>query len=48
LQDENGAFEDSPYGDEIIDNLDLAQSEIFSICERANKLDRYLSIASSQ
>ena len=48
LQDENGEFEDSLYGNEIIDNLDLAQNEIFSICERANKLDRYLSIASSQ
>ena len=48
LQDENGEFENSLYGDEIIDNLDLAQNEIFSICERANKLDRYLSIASNQ
>ncbi|GGY17753.1 hypothetical protein GCM10008098_06860 [Rhodanobacter panaciterrae] len=48
LQGENGAFEDSLYGDEIIDNLDVTQSEIFSICERANTLNRYLSIASGQ
>lgn len=45
FQDTNGEFEDSLYGDEIIDNLDLTQNEIFSICERADKLDRYLSIA---
>ena len=48
LQDENGGLEDSLYGDEIIDNLDLTQNEIFSICERANTLDRYLSIAAGQ
>ena len=48
FQNEDGAFQNLLYGDEIIDNLDLTQNEIFSICERANKLDRYLSIASSQ
>ncbi|HEV2680902.1 MAG TPA: lysozyme inhibitor LprI family protein [Rhodanobacter sp.] len=47
-QDENGKFEDSLYGDEIIDNLDVTQNEIFSICERADKLNRYLSIANGQ
>lgn len=48
LQDENGEFEDSLYGDEIIDNLEVTQNEVFNICERANKLDKYLSIASGQ
>jgi uncharacterized protein YecT (DUF1311 family) len=45
FQNEDGTFQNLLYGDEIIDNLDLAQNEIFSLCERANELDRYLSIA---
>ena len=48
LQDEDGGFEYSLYGDETVDNLDLTQNEIFSICVRANTLDRYLSIARDQ
>lgn len=46
FQNEDGAFQNLLYGDEIIDNLDLAQNEIFSLCKRANELDKYLSISS--
>ena len=45
FREKNDEFENSIYGDEIIDNLALTQNEIFSICERANALDKYLSIA---
>lgn len=45
FQNEDGTFQGLLYGDEIIDNLDLAQNEIFSLCKRADELDRYLSIA---
>jgi uncharacterized protein YecT (DUF1311 family) len=45
FQNEDGTFQSLLYGDEIIDNLDLAQNEIFSLCRRADELDRYLSIA---
>ena len=45
FQNEDGAFQTLLYGDEIIDNLDLTQNEIFSLCKRANELDSYLSIA---
>lgn len=45
FQNEDGTFQNLLYGDEIVDNLDLTQNEIFSLCERANELDKYLSIA---
>lgn len=45
FQNEDGTFQTLLYGDEIIDNLDLSQNEIFSLCKRADELDRYLSIA---
>ncbi|WP_240046337.1 lysozyme inhibitor LprI family protein [Rhodanobacter glycinis] len=45
FQNEDGTFQNLLYGDEIIDNLDLTQNEIFSLCRRANELDRYLSLA---
>lgn len=45
FQNEDGTFQNLLYGDEIIDNLDLTQNEIFSLCKRANELDSYLSIA---
>lgn len=45
FQNEDGTFQTLLYGDEIIDNLDLTQNEIFSLCKRANELDSYLSIA---
>jgi len=45
FQNEDGTFQNLLYGDEIIDNLDLTQNEIFSLCKRANELDSYLAIA---
>ncbi|TPG50019.1 DUF1311 domain-containing protein [Rhodanobacter glycinis] len=45
FQNEDGTFQNLLYGDEIIDNLDLTQNEIFSLCRRANELDSYLAIA---
>ncbi|MEO8847986.1 MAG: lysozyme inhibitor LprI family protein [Casimicrobiaceae bacterium] len=45
FQNEDGTFQTLLYGDEIIDNLDLVQNEIFSLCKRANELDKYLAIA---
>ncbi|MEP6899597.1 MAG: lysozyme inhibitor LprI family protein, partial [Rhodanobacter sp.] len=48
FQGTNGEFEASLYGDEIIDNLQLAQNEIFHLCERTNALDKYLAIASDR
>ena len=48
FQNEDGTFQNLLYGDEIVDNLDLTQNEIFSLCKRANELDSYLSIANDQ
>ena len=48
FQDTNGEFENTIYGDEIIDNLQLTQNEIFRICERANALDTYLTATNLQ
>jgi uncharacterized protein YecT (DUF1311 family) len=48
FQNEDGTFQNLLYGDEIIDNLDLTQNEIFSLCKRADELDQYLSIANGQ
>jgi uncharacterized protein YecT (DUF1311 family) len=45
FQNEDGTFQNLLYGDEAIDNLDLTQNEIFSLCKRADELDQYLSIA---
>jgi uncharacterized protein YecT (DUF1311 family) len=45
LQDDTGEFEDTLYGREIIDNLQLEENEIFAICKRANELDEYLAVA---
>jgi len=46
LQDDTGDFEDTLYGNEIVDNLQLEENEIFAICKRANELDEYLAVAS--
>jgi uncharacterized protein YecT (DUF1311 family) len=48
FQNEDGTFQALLYGDEIIDNLDLTQNEIFRICERANAMDTYLIVANTQ
>jgi uncharacterized protein YecT (DUF1311 family) len=45
FQEANGEFENSLYGNEIIDNLQLTQNEMFRLCERANALGTYLIVA---
>lgn len=45
FQEANGKFENFLYGNEIIDNLQLTQNEMFRICERANALGAYLIVA---
>lgn len=46
LQDDTGEFEDTLYGREMVDNLQLEENELFAICRRANELDEYLAVAS--
>ncbi len=48
FQEANGEFENSIYGNETIANLQLAQNEMFRVCERANALDTYLIVANVQ
>ncbi|WNL47521.1 lysozyme inhibitor LprI family protein [Dyella sp. BiH032] len=48
LQGKTGRLETSLYGDETISNLQLTQNEIFRLCERANELEKYLSLADDQ
>ncbi|WP_158883730.1 lysozyme inhibitor LprI family protein [Rhodanobacter sp. L36] len=48
LQDENIEFENSLYGDEDIADLAVTQRELFSICDRANKLSNYLIVANNR
>jgi uncharacterized protein YecT (DUF1311 family) len=45
LQKTSSAFEASLYPDETVADLQIAQSEMFRLCERANVLDKYLAIA---
>ncbi|MBB3227120.1 uncharacterized protein YecT (DUF1311 family) [Luteibacter sp. Sphag1AF] len=47
LEDKTGRFETSLYGDETVADLQVTQNEIFRICERANALDKYLSVANT-
>ncbi|WP_115560876.1 lysozyme inhibitor LprI family protein [Xanthomonas arboricola] len=39
------AFESSLYGSEIVSSFQVMQNEIFRLCERANTLEEYLSVA---
>lgn len=48
FHNKSGDFEVSLYGDETIADLQVTQNEIFGLCERANALDKYLSIANDQ
>ncbi|MET0255439.1 MAG: lysozyme inhibitor LprI family protein [Luteibacter sp.] len=45
LQKASSLFEASLYPDETVADLQVAQSEVFRLCERANALDKYLTIA---
>jgi uncharacterized protein YecT (DUF1311 family) len=44
----NGDFEASLYGDEPVADLQVTQNEIFRLAERADALDKYLTIANDQ
>lgn len=43
LQSKTGPLETAVYGSERIANLQIAQNEIFRLCERANALAKYLA-----
>jgi len=45
LQKASNTFEASLYPDETVADLQVAQSEVFRLCERANALDKYLAVA---
>lgn len=47
-KDKDRALETVVYGDEQVDNLQQAQNDVFRICERANTLERYLSLVSDK
>lgn len=47
-KDKDRALETVIYGDEQVDNLQQAQNDVFRICERANTLERYLSLVGSK
>jgi uncharacterized protein YecT (DUF1311 family) len=44
----NGDFEASLYGDEPLADLQVSQNEIFRLAERADALDKYLTLANDQ
>ncbi|WP_233260178.1 lysozyme inhibitor LprI family protein [Luteibacter sp. OK325] len=48
FHNKNGDFEASLYGDEPVADLQVTQNEIFRIAERADALDKYLTIANDQ
>ena len=48
FQNEDGSFQNGLYGSETAADLQLAQNDIFSLCERANVLEKYLSIANDK
>jgi uncharacterized protein YecT (DUF1311 family) len=45
--DLDGQLETSVYGDEIVEQLQMTQNDIFRLCERANVLEKYLELASN-
>ncbi|WP_424681209.1 lysozyme inhibitor LprI family protein [Frateuria sp. YIM B11624] len=45
FQDKTSEFEGSIYGSNLVDNLQIEENELFSICRRANELDEYSAIA---
>jgi uncharacterized protein YecT (DUF1311 family) len=48
FHNKSGNVEAALYGDETVADLQVTQNEIFRLCERANTLDKYLSIANDQ
>nr|WP_199043284.1 lysozyme inhibitor LprI family protein [Dyella sp. ASV24] len=45
FHNKSGNFESALYGNEKIADLEVTQNEVFRLCERANALEKYLSIA---
>lgn len=48
LRDSTIDFEDSLYSNDIVDNLQVAQNELFVICRRADELKEYIAIADGE
>lgn len=48
FHNKSGDVEAALYGDETVADLQVTQNEIFRLCERANTLSKYLSIANDQ
>lgn len=48
FHNKNGDFEASLYGDQPVADLQVTQNEIFRIADRADALEKYLTIANDQ
>lgn len=48
FKESDGIFQSSIYGDEIIDNLEQSQNEVFALCARADVLQKYLDIVNDR
>lgn len=48
FQEANGALESLIYGSEAVGNLQVTESALFRVCERANALDNCLYVANLQ
>lgn len=48
LHSSSKLFESSLYGNEIVTSFEVMQNEISRLCERANMLEKYLSIANDK
>lgn len=48
FRDNTVDFEDTIYENELVDNLQVAENELFVIGKRADELDEYLAIASGE
>jgi uncharacterized protein YecT (DUF1311 family) len=46
FQDTTARFQGELYGNDLVDNLQIAQNEAFAICKRADELGEYLTVAS--
>jgi len=45
FHNKSDSFESAIYGDGKVADLEVTQNEVFRLCERANTLERYLSVA---
>ncbi|MFC4763897.1 lysozyme inhibitor LprI family protein [Dyella koreensis] len=44
----SSSFESALYSNEVVDDLQVTENEVFRLCERANTLDKYLTITNDQ